>query len=87
VAVASAGAYASHLHLAEECRQISTPASHHVSSLYGPDALPAPNKQRPSTEGTVYAGLTKVELQPLLTFTFPQFSRLFLSKPMSSISI
>jgi len=47
VAVASAGPYASHLHLI-----LQTPAPHH-SSFFGADALPAGQLRCQSTEGTL----------------------------------
>jgi len=39
---------------APHSRQITTPAPHH-SVFYRPDALPAPNQQRQSTEGHMAA--------------------------------
>jgi len=41
------------LHLAPESRQTTTPAPHHSYDFYRPDALPAPNQQRQSTEGNI----------------------------------
>ena len=50
MAVASAGSYAS---LPPRSRQITTPATT-TQFFYRPDALPTPNQQRQSTEGSAF---------------------------------
>ena len=51
VAVASAGPYANHLHLARSrSRQITTPKPHH-SVFTGQMAFLSPNQRRQSTDG------------------------------------